>query len=107
MQRWLSLPEIAVFVLNLSDIIFLQTAPHSLQTEGASPLFVKVPLRRVLVDGRRRQKVRARVGAGFSERPVQNTLSTISSKGAHRLQKRDRHLDFLTGESTQNTYRLR
>jgi len=29
MQRQLSLPEIAVFVLNLSDIIFLQTAPHS------------------------------------------------------------------------------
>jgi len=26
--RELSLPEIAVFVLNLSDIIFLQTAPH-------------------------------------------------------------------------------
>ena len=29
MQRWLFLPEIAVFVLNLSDIIFLQTAPHT------------------------------------------------------------------------------
>jgi len=28
-RRCLSLPEIAVFVLNLSDIIFLQTAPHT------------------------------------------------------------------------------
>ena len=35
-QRWLSLPKIAVFVLNLSDIIFLQTAPHISQMAAAA-----------------------------------------------------------------------